>query len=166
MNTKATISKRTAAFLTFLLINSVVLLHAADKTNFTGTWTLNSDKSELGERGRADLMRTVKQEENKLTVESKSTGRDGEERTTTSTYTLDGKESVNPGFGNSERKSVVKWIEEGKKLSIKTTMEFNRNGESRVFETTETWELSSDGKTLTVISSSQRGDRKMVYDLK
>jgi hypothetical protein len=165
MKTNIIISKRKYAVFAFLFLNSILVLHAGKKVDFSGNWILNEEKSELGERSWADINKNIKQEDNKLVVERKFTGRNGEEMTATDTYTLDGKESVNEGFGNSERKSTATWSEDGKTLTIKSSVSFDRNGENRVFENTEIWMLSDDGKTLIITSKNERGERKMVYDL-
>jgi len=151
------------------LITPVMMNAQAGKVNFAGTWVLNAEKSELGDgggqRGRfggGDFV--AKQSANLLTVERTRTNRDGEETTTTSEYTLDGKEKVNT-TGRGESKSTAKWSADGKSLTISTTSSFNDNE----FTSTQTWTLT-DAKTLTISSTrpSQDGQvaTKMVYDKK
>ncbi len=82
-----------------------------DKANFSGTWELNAEKSAIGDDGGRRFGGgnfVAKQEANLLTVDRTRTNRDGESSTTTSKYTLDGKESVNT-MGNFESKSTAKW---------------------------------------------------------
>ncbi len=150
----------------------------AGKTNFSGTWALNTEKSNFGQaqgQGPGGGQRmgmigggnfTAKQEANLLTVERTRTGRDGETINTTMKYTLDGKESVNESFGG-ESKSVATWSADGKTLTIVTTRTFDMGGETREMKTTEEWILT-DAKTLSIIrtSTTPGGDRKMtmVYD--
>jgi len=165
MKTNIINSKRKYVIIATLFLSSVLTLHASAKADFSGNWVLNKEKSELGERSWADNNKNIKQEDNKLVVERKFTGRDGEEMTATDTYSLDGKESVNKGFGNSESKSTATWSEDGKTLTIKTSFSFERDGETRTFENTEIWVLSDEGKTLVITSKNNRGERKMVYDL-
>jgi hypothetical protein len=74
----------------------------------------------------------------------------------TTTFKLDGSESVNTA-GQGQSKSVAKW--DGAKLVVKTTME----GPNGATETTSTWSLSADGKELTIVRTSARGDRTTVY---
>lgn len=153
------------------LITPVMMNAQAGKSNFTGTWTFNAEKSELGQgdqggqRGRmggGDFV--AKQDANSLTVERTRANRDGETTTTTTKYTLDGKETVN-STGRGESKSTAKWSADGKTLTISTTSSFNDNE----FTTTQTWTLN-DAKTLTISSTrpSQDGQvaTKMVYDKK
>ena len=96
------------------------------------------------------------------------TGPDGTERTTTSKYTLDGKESINTSrMGDS--KSFATWSSDGKKLTIITTRTMSRNGESMTMTSSEVWSLT-DGKTLQIETtmSAPNGERKQtsVYNKK
>src|SRR5690606_16477599 len=92
------------------LIVPQALMAQGSKTNFSGSWTYNAAKSsqpqgqpqgqgqrpggqDRGGFGGGDF--TITQEGNLLTVERTMTGPDGSARTTTSKYTLDGKESIN-----------------------------------------------------------------------
>lgn len=150
------------------LIVMIPLCSFAANPDFSGQWTLNESKSEMGE-GRffsAPKMK-VTQEGNTLTIERTRTGRDGEERTTSETLTMDGKDNVVSG-DNRNSVTTVTWSEDGSTLTIKSKREFNRQGETFEMNTTETWTLSGDGKTLTIKSdsSSGMGDRSatLVYD--
>jgi Tol biopolymer transport system component len=143
----------------------------AGKTNFSGTWTMNADKSTLpeggqGRMGGGNLVAT--QAANALTVERTRTGRDGQPMTTTMKYTLDGKESVNSS-PRGESKSVATWSADGKSLTIVTNSTMTFNGEAREMKSTEVWTLN-DPKTLSITSTrtGQNGDVKMtlVYDKK
>jgi hypothetical protein len=147
----------------FLLISSATI---AQKTNFSGTWGFNEDKSELGEgrfRGAATKL-TIKQEGNNMSIERVSQGRDGEEVTRNEKYTLDGKECENPAF-NTTRKSTVTWSEDGKSLTISSTMVFEREGEEMEMKSSETLTLTDGGKSLSInsVSMSPRGEMKRTY---
>jgi hypothetical protein len=78
------------------------------------------------------------------------------ENTVTTVFKLDGTESVNK-TQRGESKSTAKF--DGAKLVIKTVSE----GANGPMETTSTWSLSADGKELTMVRTTQRGDMKMVY---
>jgi len=146
----------------------------AGKANFSGTWALNAEKSTFGQGqgqppqgqgrggfGGGDFV--AKQEANLLTVE-----RTMGDRTVTSKYTLDGKESVN-STGRGESKSVATWSADSKTLTIVTTRSFERDGQTRQMKSTEMWKLTSPS-TLSITSSftTQDGERKStrVYDKK
>jgi hypothetical protein len=145
----------------------------AGKTNFSGNWNLNAEKSTQpqggggGQRmGGGSFVAT--QEANLLTVVRTRTGQDGQPMTTTMKYTLDGKESINTS-PRGDSKSVVTWAADGKSLSIETSRTFDMNGTSTTMKTTEVWTLT-DANTLTVNSTTvtPNGERKstMVYDKK
>jgi hypothetical protein len=150
------------------LIVMIPLCSFAAKPDFSGQWTLNESKSNLGE-GRFFSAATMKvtQEGNALTIERTRTGRNGEARTTSETLTMDGKENVVNG-DNRNSVTTVTWSDDGSALTIKSKREFNRQGETFEMNTTETWTLSGDGKTLTIKSdsSSGMGERSatLVYD--
>jgi hypothetical protein len=150
------------------LIVMIPLCSFAAKPDFSGQWTLNESKSNLGE-GRIFSAANMKvtQEGNTLTIERTRTGRNGEARTTSETLTMDGKENISEGE-NRTSSTTVTWSEEGSTLTIKSKRGFNRQGETFEMNTTETWSLSGDGKTLTIQSdsSSAMGDRSatLVYD--
>jgi hypothetical protein len=146
-----------------LIVNAA---SAAKKVDFSGKWVLNETKSNLGEGNFFSAVKmTVTQDGNTITIERTRTGRDGQERTSSETLTLDGKENVAES-DNRNTTTVASWSEDGTTLTIKSKTEFSRQGETFVMNRTETWTL--DGKTLNIQSdsSSSRGDRsaKLVYD--
>jgi hypothetical protein len=131
---------------------------AQGKPNFAGTWAPKVDANAAppagggggGQRGGGGPM-TVKQTAAELTTE-----RTMGETTMATVYKLDGTESINKSQ-RGESKSTAKF--DGAKLVIKTTAE----GPNGPTETTQTWTLSADGKELTVVSASARGDRTVTY---
>jgi len=149
------------------------------KVNFSGDWVYNAEKSDIGQPqgqapGQAQGQRpggmprggygggdfTAKQAGNTLTVTRTFEGRDGSSNTMTSSYTLDGKESVNTS-GMGESKSVARWSADGKVLTITTTRTMSRGSESRTMTSTEVWSLT-DPKTLQIERTmpSPDGERK------
>ena len=160
--------------LTVAVIFSLLLIpttsFAGEKTDFTGEWTLNEDKSDLGEgRAFAAFKLAIKQDGNTITIERTRTGRDGEERTSSETFTLDGKENINESERGSSN-AVLTWSDDGNTLTIKSKREFNRQGETFEINSTEVWTLAEDGKTLKIQSdiSSPRGERSvsLIYEKK
>lgn len=158
------------------LIAPFLINAQAGKINFTGDWTLNTEKSTMpqGGPGGGGGMRmgggnfVATQEANVLTVVRTRTGQDGQPTTSTMKYTLDGKESINTS-PRGDSKSVATWSSDGKSLTIVTTRTMDMNGESRTMKSTEVWTLT-DAKTLSVASTRQgpNGDVKsnMVYEKK
>ncbi|HKK41653.1 MAG TPA: hypothetical protein VJ963_04525 [Bacteroidales bacterium] len=160
-------SKKWLLILTATLFS--VSLHAQKVVDFTGSWTLNESKSKMGEEGQRMLAKNlnITQGENSITIERIFSGMNGDERKMTDTYTLDGKESVNPIF-NTTKKSIAKWSGDMKRLEVSSVIELNMHGETTEIKTAETYSLGDDAKTLIIDSksSSPRGDRQatFVYD--
>lgn len=157
------------------LITPACIIAQSGKVNFSGTWTLNEDKSTMPQGGQGGgMMRmgggnfVATQEANQLTVVRTRTGQDGQTMSTTMKYTLDGKESVNTS-NRGDSKSVAKWSSDGKSLTIETSRTMDMNGESRTMKSTEVWTLT-DPKILSVTTTRQgpNGEVKtnMVYDKK
>lgn len=145
--------KRLVLFVAVIALAVAGVAFAQAKPDFSGTWTLDTAKSDQmggpgggGGRGMGGPM-TIKQTATELSVTR------GEN---TTTYKLDGSENT-VSMGQMQGKATAKL--DGSKLVIKTTME-TPNGTR---ETTATYSLSADGKELTVVSATARGERKMVY---
>jgi hypothetical protein len=141
---------------------ALAVLPALAKPNFSGDWKLNTSKSTFGEMPAPDSMTyKITHAEPKLTTASKQSSQMGDFEIN-ATYTTDGKECTNEGFGGSTTKSVVKW--DGDALTIETKGQF---GDSD-FTMTQKWTLSDDGKTLTVAqtfkSAMGEGEQKLIFD--
>jgi polyisoprenoid-binding protein YceI len=152
-----------------LAVASVAFAQA--KPDFSGTWTLDPAASGMdaaagggggrqggGGRGMMGPM-TVKVAGGTMTVERAGMGGN----TMTTTYKLDGTESVNKqtmGRGENARevelKSTAKW--DGAKLVI-STQRPGQGGE--MMTSTETWSL--DGGNLVIETTGGRGGGKRVY---
>jgi hypothetical protein len=158
-------------FLTLLLVvlfcTAFVVFAADDKTDFSGTWNFNEEKSEMGEGGRwmQPIKLVITQAGNDLTIERHSRGRNDEDFTMTEKLTLDGKECENPVFGENTKKSVATWSGDGKSLTLSAIMEFWREGAKTEITSVEILKLTEDGNVLSIdfSSTSPRGERKAVY---
>ena len=153
--------RQRVAMVTAAFVVAIAASAFAQKTDFSGTWTLDADASQMGGGGggggRGGMMAgpiTVKQTGDTLTVE-----RTVMDNKVTTTYKLDGTESTNQMMGRGgqtmEAKSVAKW--DGSKLVITTKREMGGN----TVETTETWSLANG--VLTIDSTGGRGPSKRVY---
>jgi len=154
-----------------LLLSVFAASAQQNKVNFSGTWLLNADKSDMagsygGRRGRMATPRLViEQKDNKLIVERFRKNRSGEEVATKLTFTLDGKKCLNDlKFGVQE--SVAKWSDDGKTLIIKSTMTMSRRNREFTMESTEKWSLKKGALIITRTRFTPRGERtsKAVYD--
>ena len=154
--------RRRSLFVFALALALPIAAWAQSQTDFSGTWTLNAEKSDPppqrggGGRGPGGPI-TIKQTASELAITSE--GRQGPQ---TLTYKLDGSESTNPGRGGMEVKSKAKW--DGATLVIETTRDVN----GTAVTTTEKRRLDNGGKDMIVELSIAGGPngpmtRKAVY---
>jgi hypothetical protein len=146
--------KKIALLVVMLAVAVAGLSFAQARPDFSGKWAPKEAAAPAGGGGRGGGMAgpvTIKQSASELTQE-RTVG----DNTMTTVFKLDGTESVNK-TQRGESRSTAKF--DGGKLVIKTTME----GPNGATETTATWSLSADGRELTIVSASARGERTMVY---
>jgi hypothetical protein len=146
--------KKIALLVLVMAVAVAGLSYAQAKPDFSGKWAPKVDAAAAppaGARGGGGVPMTIKQTATEL-VQEVVRG----ENTMTTTYKLDGTESVNK-MGQGESKSTAKF--DGAKLVIKTTSE----GPNGPMETTATWSLGADGKELTIVRATARGERTTVY---
>jgi hypothetical protein len=138
---------------------------AQGKADFSGTWTLDTAKSDPPPQGRGGGggmgagSLTIKQTGSELTITSE--GRQGPQ---TMTYKLDGSESTNQVMGRGGATAVTskaKW--DGSSLVIETTRDFNGTS----ITTKEVRRLDNGGKDMIVDATIQTPNgeqkRKTVY---
>jgi hypothetical protein len=141
---------------------------AQGDVDLSGKWTLNESKSDLGEGRRFSASKmTITQEKKSITIERTRAGRDGEERTSSESITLDGKENVTE-TDNRKTTSMATWSDDKTTLTIKSAIEIDRQGEIMEMNRAEVLTLDEDGNVLKIQadSSTPRGDRSvtLVYE--
>jgi len=156
-----------SAFAFTVIASSAAIVFA--NADFSGEWKLNESKSTLGQfGGRTAKKLKIEGNVESIAIQRASTNQAGEEMITNEKLTFDDKESESTVFGNNKKKSKAKWSDDGKTLTVKSTIVFDRNGESMEIKTTEIWTLMDDGKTLSIesTSTSSRGTNitKLIYD--
>jgi hypothetical protein len=131
-------------FLTCALFLAAAAFTArAEKPNFSGEWSLNADKSNLGPMPPPTSMtRKVDHSDPSLSMTQATTGGPQGDQTVTMKFTTDGKEGTTEMMGNAA-KTKATW--EGDTLVINISFEV---GGSEI-KLTEKWSLDKDGKTLT-----------------
>jgi len=139
----------TAALLSITLLFSFTYKAA----NFSGTWTLDESASELGQFGARGAYSkiVIDQSAESIKMTLSGAGFDGSNYEIVETHAV-GKESQNTGIMNSKKTSTLSWDGDQRfKVDIKLSLEFN--GQSLDLTGVEKWEISADGKTLTLNST-------------
>ena len=131
------------AFFRNLLVLGLLAVNASAAPNLTGAWRLNISKSVYGKfPAPSTMVRTILQDGNTLSMTTLQKGQQGEV-TTTLKYILDGKAVTNT-TATGDSTSIARW--DAAHLVIETS----RTVQGADLKSTETWDLSSDGKTLTI----------------
>ncbi|HEX8174874.1 MAG TPA: hypothetical protein VF543_07130 [Pyrinomonadaceae bacterium] len=135
------------------LVFALSLVGASAKADFSGTWTLDKSRSEGLPPAIKDQVMVVKQDGDKVNIDSKLTTESGEQNVT-DVYVLDGKPAdftqKGPGGAEGKGKRTAKWAADGNGLDVKEEVTFETPNGSLALDVTRKWTLSADGKTLTV----------------
>lgn len=131
---------------------------AAARPDFSGTWVLDSNKSRYSRRGShgpaAQPKLVISQGESEVRARRTLVLADGAERAQDIVYYTDGRGEKNAIVGRDRvslggtNETVTKW--KGARLFIRGTAHLVAFGDVTDVNFTEEWELSADGKTLTL----------------
>lgn len=153
--------KKSLIFLITILFCSALY---AQNINFSGTWKLNSSKSNLNyDFTLAPATIIVIHKGNEISIE-KHSNMQGQEYKTTDKYTCDGKECINMAWENMEKKSTAVWSDD--KKSLKVTSKLAAGGDIGDVSIVEIYRMDNGNMILDSVASSSYGDlnEKMVYD--
>jgi len=140
----------------------VAIVFTASAVDFSGNWKLNKSKSKLGEQfSMAPSILIAAQSGNDLNLEKHISFQD-QEMTTKEKYTLDGKESVNPGFQDSQKKSTAVWSGDKNSLTITSKIPMGDND----MTTVEVYKIVDGNLVIDSKMSSSFGENNetMVFD--
>jgi hypothetical protein len=138
--------------------------------DFKGEWSFNEKKSKLSEgRFRMNAQKIkVTADGDAIVIERTSNTPNGESRTSSEKITTDGKPSESTVFGNNKKVSTAAWSASGEELTINSTTNFERDGNTIEIKSVEIWKLLDGGKSLSIdnTTTSPRGETKntFVYD--
>lgn len=132
--------------------------------NFTGTWVLNIEKSELG---NAPIPKTGKsmikilQQQPALIMEKSMTDSTGKVHAAVDTINFDGKpKTLNAGNGQRLQRTITQqWSADQQIMTLASKFTADNNGEPVEFNGTEIWKMSEDGKVLTIVNETVLPDR-------
>lgn len=165
--------KNLAILFAFVCLFAISATAQTKKADYSGEWMLDASKSNLGERSRIEAMTMkVTQSEKELKVETATKraappegapaggggnrggagggmrggfgGGDG-----ATVYSLEGKETTAEGAMGGQAKLKANF-EKDAKLNLSRTQTIDSPNGQATISIKETWELSADGKTLTV----------------
>jgi len=161
--------KRKIHFISLLVALVFVSSSLAQKPDFSGTWNLNTEKSQLPRMGRGmggPATLTITHDDPQISMVSVLQSPRGE-RKIEFELTLGGEDvKVSMNMGETVYKGY--WSEDGKSIIIESEMEMGRGGRSFSMSSKQTYSLSDDGKVLTCkqVRSTPRGDMEstLVYD--
>lgn len=135
-----------------LLISSIV---SAQVPDFSGNWKLNNSKSKLSDQfSMAPKDMIVAQTGNDFNMERHSNFQ-GTDFTINDKFTLDGKECVNPGWQDTQKKSVALWSDDKLSLTITTKIPMGDNGEMTIVEI---YKMDGGNLVIQTSASSSFGD--------
>lgn len=131
-----------------LLFLVFFFLHGA-KPNFSGKWTLDKDKSKIGEKKVSELMLSIKHKEKNLNV-TEIKKKEKKEIKHTYKYILDGKVNTLTTKKRVKITSKATLSSDGKTVTIDRTEVSTKEEKERKEVVNIKMSLSEDGKVLTV----------------
>lgn len=149
-----------AFLLAVLLVSTIV---SAQTIDFSGNWKLNGSKSKLNAQfSMAPKDMIAAQTGNDFNLERHSSFQ-GNDFTIKDKYTLDGKECINPGWQDTQKKSVAVWSDDKLSLKITTKFPMGDNGEMTIVEI---YKMDSSNLVVESSASSSFGDvaETLVFD--
>lgn len=118
------------------------------KPEFTGSWILNKDRS-IGLQPGMDMSVSIKQEGDKLEVETKVITTQQGEQVVKETFVLDAKEmEFTPQQPKSKGKRTAKWLERGNGILITDVITVETDKGTNTILVERKWVISPDGKEL------------------
>ena len=138
------------AMLSYFFFN----MSASAQTDFSGTWILNTNESEVNDQfSLAPEKVVISQDGNNIHI-IRHTTMQGQPFTIDEKFTLDGKECKNSGFQGSTKTSTVTWDDDKKSLTVNTAIE----GNFGTMDTKQIYSMLNDKLKVESGFSSNQGD--------
>jgi hypothetical protein len=129
-------------------VMSFVSVTSFAKPDFNGSWILNKDRS-IGLQPGMDMAVTIKQEGDKLEVETKVVTTQQGEQLIKETFVLDAKEvEFTPTQPKSKGKRTAKWLDRGNGILVTDVITVETDKGTNTILIERKWVISPDGKEL------------------
>ncbi len=152
---KKTLFLNVSTLFILVLLSSISISTTAKSADFSGNWKLDESKSTLNEQfSMAPYKLIIVHEKSTLKTEKHSSFQ-GQDFTFSDTLTLDGKECINKGWQDSEKKSTAVWSENKQSLVVTSKINMGDGGEMTIIET---YSLKNNNLSVLVSASSSFGD--------
>lgn len=147
-------------FLYLIACSLISITTLAAVPDFSGTWNLNKEKSTLNDQySMAPRQLILTQSTDVLNIEKHATWQD-QEYTIKDKLTLDGKESINPGWQDSQKKSTAVWSDDQKVLTVSSKIPMQDGNEITLVET---YQMEADNLKVMITASSSYGEMSETY---
>lgn len=145
----------------YLLVFSFIAFSSVGAVpDFSGTWTLNKAKSTLNDQfTMAPNKIILTQTADVLEIEKHGTWQE-QEFSFKDKLTLDGKESINPGWQDTEKKSTAVWSDDQKVLTVTSKIPMQDGTEMVIIET---YQKEEDNLKVMITASSSFGEMSETY---
>ena len=149
-----------------VLVIALVLLSSSgfsQKVNFSGTWNLNTEKSELGDEFSLAPNSIILDHSKKVIDVEKNGEFQGQSYTTNDHFTLDGVECENPGWMGALKTSTATWDKKTKVLKISSTIPMEDGSEVVIIEE---YVMNGDNLVIETSAASDYGEmvERFVFD--
>ncbi len=145
----------------YLLVFSMISFSSmGEVTDFSGTWNLNKAKSTLNDQFSMAPNQLILTQDAAVFAVERHASFQGQDFTINDKFTLDGKECINAGWQDMEKKSTAEWSADEKSLIISSKIMMQDGGELKI---TETFQTEENNLKITVSASSSYGDVTETY---
>lgn len=154
-------------FITLICITSSSMRVNAQNPDFSGTWSLNREKTDFGElsENSTPLKVTVSQSKDSIRIERLSKNGQGETNIYIETLPFNGKVQENL-IKSTKKFSAVEWSGDGQ--SLIENANYSDSSAQMEYKGIETWLLSDNGTLLTISRVDEVAGskylKKMVYE--
>jgi hypothetical protein len=160
------VSKKSIFVLVSLFFACHPLTIIAQRSDFSGSWKLDTAKSEFG---NVPMNSAVKQFEIEQTTDSISIKRitindNNEESTTFEKLSIDGKPGAHVLNNNRTKTSSITWTSDGQSMTTVSAYSLPDKPGEIEYQLSQTWKLAEGGKELIISLTSPGYTIKAVYD--